>query len=132
MRAVIFDTTIWIDYLNGVISKETDMLYSYLEKNYKIYVCPIIVQEVLQGIKEDKVFSEIKDIFFHIDMLNLDPLEASIGAAELYRILRKKGLTIRKSNDCLIAFYALYFNIPLIHNDRDFDMISKHTKLKIK
>jgi predicted nucleic acid-binding protein len=47
-----------------------------------------------------------------------------------YRSLRKKGLTIRKSNDCLIAFYAIEFSIPLVHLDNDFDLISSHSKLK--
>ncbi|HVD98195.1 MAG TPA: PIN domain nuclease [Cytophagaceae bacterium] len=131
MQPVIFDSTIWIDYLNGTITKETDLLYNYLENDYKIYVCPVIVQEVLQGIKEDKQHSEVKEIFSYLNLLTIDHMVASIGAAELYRTLRKKGLTIRKSNDCMIAFYALYFDLPLIHNDKDFNIISKHTPLKI-
>jgi predicted nucleic acid-binding protein len=65
-----------------------------------------------------------------IDMLEIEPVEAAIGAADLYRELRKKGVTIKKSNDCLIAFYAIYFNIPILHNDSDFNLISKHTPLK--
>ena len=132
MQPVIFDSTIWIDYFNGVVTEKTNRLYSYINENHSIFLCPIIVQEVLQGIKEDKVFSSIKDIFYHMNMLSIDPMDASIGAAELYRVLRKKGVTIRKSNDCLIAFYALYFDLPLVHNDTDFDMISKHTPLKTK
>jgi predicted nucleic acid-binding protein len=131
MQPVIFDSTIWIDYLNGTITKETDLLYNYLENDHKIYVCPVIVQEVLQGIKEDKQHSEVKEIFSYLNLLTIDHMVASIGAAELYRTLRKKGLTIRKSNDCMIAFYALYFDLPLIHNDKDFNIISKHTPLKI-
>jgi predicted nucleic acid-binding protein len=62
--------------------------------------------------------------------LQLPPIQAAVGSADLYRSLRKKGLTIRKCNDCLIAFYAIEFSTALVHSDSDFDLISKHTKLK--
>ena len=64
-------------------------------------------------------------------MLLLDPVEAAIGAAQLYRMLRKKGVTIRKPNDCLIAHYAIYYDIPILHNDVDFDQIARHVALRI-
>ena len=43
---------------------------------------------------------------------------------------RKKGITIRKSNNCLVAYFAIYFNVPLLHNDVDFKMIALHSSLK--
>ncbi len=55
----------------------------------------------------------------------------AVKAAQLYRALRRKGITIRKANDCLIAAVCIENNIPLLHNDKDFDNIAKHTKLKI-
>ncbi|TAG59706.1 MAG: hypothetical protein EAZ26_14390 [Runella slithyformis] len=61
----------------------------------------------------------------------MDLRAAAINAAQLYRGLRKKGVTIRKPNDCLIAYYALHFNIELCHNDVDFDLIAAHNNLKI-
>lgn len=63
-------------------------------------------------------------------MLQLNPIEAAIGAADLYRTLRKKGVTIRKPNDCLIAHYAIFYDIPLLHNDIDFGQIAQHTPLR--
>jgi len=132
MKPLLFDTTIWIDYLNGVVSKESNLLNTYIENDYKFFLCPIIIQEVLQGIRNDKDYVNVRSIFAHMDVLIIDPVEASIGAAELYRQLRKKGVTIRKSNDCLIAFYAIYYNLPLINNDKDFVAIAKHTPLKLK
>ena len=64
-------------------------------------------------------------------MLMLDPVEAAIGAANLYRMLRKKGVTIRKPNDCLIAQYAIFYDIPVLHSDVDFDQIARHSPLRI-
>jgi predicted nucleic acid-binding protein len=72
----------------------------------------------------------IKDILSYLTVLQLPPVEAAIGAAELYRSLRKKGLTIRKSNGWMIAYYAIEFSIKLVHSDSDFDLIGKHSRLK--
>lgn len=55
----------------------------------------------------------------------------SVGTAELYRALRKKGVTVRKPVDCTIASLAIEYDLSLLHNDRDFDHIAEHSKLKI-
>jgi predicted nucleic acid-binding protein len=93
--------------------------------------CPIILQEILQGIRKDSDYRKVKDIVLSYPILKMDPVQAAIEAANLYRDLRKKGLTIRKSNDCLIASYAIKYNIPLLHNDSDFDLIASRSHLKI-
>ena len=64
-------------------------------------------------------------------MLLLDPVEAAIGAAQLYRMLRKKGVTFRKPNDCLIAHYAIFYDISILHNGVDFDQIARYAPLRI-
>jgi len=128
---LIFDTSIWIDFLKNRVTPEADLLTSYIEHDDQVLLIPTILQEVLQGIREDKQYVHIKEIFSYFTVLQISPVQAAIGAAELYRGLRKKGLTIRKSNDCLIAFYAIEFSTPLVHSDKDFELISKHSKLKI-
>jgi len=127
---LIFDTSIWIDFFKNSASDKVDLLASYIENNEQILLTPTIIQEILQGIREDKQYRQIKDILFYMEILELPPVQAAIGAAELYRSLRKKGLTIRKSNDCLIAFYAIEFSLKLVHADSDFDLIAKHSPLK--
>lgn len=64
-------------------------------------------------------------------MLTLNLVEAAVGAADLYRSLRKQGVTIRKPNDCLIAHYALFYDVPILHNDTDFGQIARHTQLRV-
>jgi len=127
---LIFDTSVWIDFLRGKSNPQVDLLTLYIDHNDQVLLIPTILQEVLQGIREDTQYRQIKEIFSYFTVLQLPPVQAAIGAAELYRGLRKKGLTIRKSNDCLIAFYAIEFSTPLVHLDSDFDLISKHSKLK--
>ena len=128
---LIFDTSVWIDFLKNKSNPEADLLTSYIEHDDQVLLLPTILQEVLQGIREDKQYIHIKEIFSYFTVLQIPPVQAAIGAAELYRGLRKKGLTIRKSNDCLIAFYAIEFSTPLVHLDSDFELISKHSKLKL-
>jgi hypothetical protein len=127
---LIFDTSVWIDFLRNKSNPPSDLLTAYIEKNDQVLLTPTILQEVLQGIRDDAQYQHIKDILSYFTTLQHPPIQAATGAAELYRSLRKKGLTIRKSNDCLIAFYAIEFSTPLVHSDSDFDLISKHTKLK--
>lgn len=128
---LIFDTSVWIDFLRNKRTPASGLLADYVEHNDQILLVPTSLREILQGIREDAQYRHIKDILSYFSVLQVSPIQAAIGAAELYRSLRKKGLTIRKSNDCLIAFYAIEFSTALVHADGDFDIISKHSKLKI-
>ena len=125
----MFDTSVWIDFLKNKSNPEADLLTSYIEHDDQVLLIPTILQEVLQGIRENKQYKHIKEIFSYFTILQVPPVQAAIGTTELYRGLRKKGVTIT-SNDCLIAFYAIEFSAPLVHLDSDFDLISKHSKLK--
>jgi predicted nucleic acid-binding protein len=60
--------------------------------------------------------------------LNNNGLEVAFGAVEIYRELIKKGISIRKSKDCLVAQYGLKYNLKILHKDRDFDRITEHYK----
>lgn len=130
-QRLIFDTSVWIDFLRNKSTPQTDLLTQYIENNDPVIIVPTILQEVLQGIRDDAQYENIKDILSYFTVLQISQVPAAIGAAELYRFLRKKGITIRKSNDCLIAFYAIEFSTPLVHADADFDIISKHSRLKV-
>ncbi len=127
---LIFETSVWIDFLRNKSNPSSDLLTAYIEKNDQVLLTPTILQEVLQGIRDDAQYQHIREILSYFTTLQHPPIQAAIGAAELYRSLRKKGVTIRKSNDCLIAFYAIEFSIAIVHSDSDFDLIGKHTKLK--
>lgn len=91
----------------------------------------VIAQEVLQGIKIDSKYHSVKTHFKNLPALPAPTFELYDGSAQLYRVLRKKGITIRKPNDCLIAYYAIHFDIELCHSDIDFDHIAENTSLKI-
>ena len=130
MRQVLVDTSVWIDALNGKDTWQVRLLGQLIDNDANIVLCPVIIQEILQGIKEDKDFAAVKDTLSGFEVLNIDPVDAAHGAAALYRDLRKHGITIRKSNDCLIGFYAISCKAALLHNDDDFSKIARHTELK--
>ena len=130
---ILADTSVWIDFFNKkTFSAEAKILHDLLQSTLdNIWLCPIIYQELLQGFRNDKVFAETKRIFLNFSILDLDIMTVSNYAVDLYRYLRKKGSTIRKSADCLIAAYAILADLTLLHKDRDFTQIAKHCPLKI-
>tara|TARA_B100000989_G_C19420686_1_gene418499 strand:+ start:491 stop:889 length:399 start_codon:yes stop_codon:yes gene_type:complete len=127
---MIFDSSVWVEFLNKTDFHLGHLLRKRLMANEDVFICPPIVQEVLQGIKNEGLFNEIQDLFSSLEQLPAFNYISAIEAAKLYRSLRKKGTTIRKPNDCLIAWYAIHHELTLVHNDRDFDLIAEHTPLK--
>lgn len=130
MKKVLVDTSVWIDALNGKNLPHVKQLNKLIEQDTPIVICPVIIQEILQGIREEKNFIEMKDTLSGFEVLHIDPIEAAYGAANLYRTIRKKGITIRKSNDCLIAWFAIYHKTELFHKDLDFTQIERYSLLR--
>ena len=129
---LIVDSSVWIDGFNPKKNTpEKAILKQLILNDFPIYLCPIIYQEILQGIREEKVFAQMKTVLQQYRILNLDLMYVTNHAVDLYRHLRKKGITIRKSVDCLIASYAIIANMHILHNDNDFTQIAKESKLKI-
>jgi predicted nucleic acid-binding protein len=129
---LIVDSSVWIDSFNPKIkSTEKEILKQLIFNDNPIYLCPIIYQEVLQGIREDKIFKEVKSILQQYRMIEIDLMVATNYAINLYRHLRKKGIAIRKSVDCLIASYAILEDMYILHNDSDFTQIARESKLNI-
>ena len=125
---LLIDTSVWIDFFNGVDSDNVNVFNYYLENDFPIFICPVIIQEILQGIKSEKEYRQVKEYLFALNVLNDDDIEAAMGAVKIYRKLREKGITIRKSNDCLIAYYVIKYSLKILHRDRDFDNIIKYYK----
>ena len=134
MPKLVVDSSIWIDFFNKKTSPKIDhlgMLLLTRASGSPVIILPVIMQEVLQGVENDRFFITIKENLEGLDYLDYEAFEFAIKAAQLYRLLRRKGITIKKANDCLIAALCIEFDFPLFHNDKDFDKIAKYTSLKI-
>lgn len=127
---ILVDTTVWVDLFRGRNTAQVKALERFLADGEDICTCGLILTEVLQGIREDSEYRRTRSRFDALLYLPMDR-ESFVNAADLYRTLRRKGVTIRKPVDCMIAAVAIEHDVPLLHNDRDFDRISEHSKLKV-
>ena len=127
---VIVDTTVWVDFFAGKDTLQVKTLEHFLTEGKDICICGIILTEVLQGIRDDSDYSKTLSRFDSFLFLQMNR-RTFVKAAELYRTLRRQGITIRKAVDCMIASVAIQHNIPLLHNDKDFDPIEKLCGLKV-
>lgn len=129
--AIIFDTSVWIQLIQHKSTPQALLLRAYIAENQPLWLTPTILQEILQGTKSLQEFERLKTSLLSFKCLALNPIEAAIESANLYRSLRQKGVTIRKANDCLIAAYAIHFKVEICHQDSDFDLIAENSSLKI-
>jgi len=126
---ILADTSVWIDYLNGNDSAHTNFLDDKLIEG-SVAIGDLIFLEVLQGIRNDNDFKKVKARLSLLDQYNLLNEKMVFKCADNYRALRKKGITIRKSNDVIIASFCIAKKIPLLYVDRDFMPFTKHLGLK--
>ena len=127
---VLVDTTVWIDLFRGKATPEVDELERLLEQGEAVCTCGVVLTEVLQGIRTD---ADYRRTLARFDAFLFLPMNRQIflKAADIYRSLRQRGVTIRKSVDCMIAAVSIQHSVALLHNDRDFDPMETHCGLKV-
>ena len=116
---ILVDSSVWIDYFNGVDNEQTDRLNETLGIK-PVAVADLILTEVLQGFRVDKDYVTAKSLFEELIIFDLVGKDMAIKSAENFRTLRKKGITIRKPVDVIIASFCIEKNLPLLFSDRDF------------
>jgi predicted nucleic acid-binding protein len=134
MKGILPDTSVWADFFNSKAqTPEKTKLIAYIRRDYSLYICPPVYQEVLQGISLNatKAFTTTKKRLSKLRRGRIGINQATDKAIEIYRTLRTKGYTIRKPNDCLIAAYALLNDLVILHHDRDFDPVEQHFGLQV-
>lgn len=127
---VLVDSTVWIDFLRNRTTPETEKLVELIQEREDLCVCGFILTEVLQGIREEKQYVALKQQFANLIYLVDDQSTFELGAT-IYRNLRKQGITIRNSIDCLIAAVVVQHDVSLLEYDRDYTFIDAHYPLKL-
>jgi len=123
---ILVDTSVWIEALNGRLGRQIRE-----EDLFEFVTCGPVVQEVLQGLRDDPRSDAFREAFRALPVLSDPlPLDLFLAAAEMYRQGRVKGYTIRSSTDCLIAVIAIENRVPVWYKDRDFEAISRFTSLR--
>jgi predicted nucleic acid-binding protein len=127
---ILVDSSVWIDYFNGNKTVQTDWLDSSLG-NIPIIISDLILTEVLQGFQSDKDFKIARNILLGIPFMSMGGRALAIESAMNYRLLRRKGVTVRKTIDVIIGTFCIRHQLTLLHDDRDFDPMVKFLGLEI-
>ncbi|MFP3975596.1 MAG: PIN domain nuclease [Dehalococcoidia bacterium] len=127
---IIVDSSVWIDYFTGKESEQTNLLDSSLDK-IPIVIGDLIMTEVLQGFQSDRDCETAKEMLLQLPFMAMGGLELSLKGAMNYRHLKRKGVTVRKTIDVMIGTFCIHHQIPLLHDDKDFEPMVKFLGLKI-
>lgn len=127
---VIVDTTVWVDYLRGTSTPQADWLDRELTRQ-RLGLTDSILCEVLQGIPSDQQAARVLRDLRQFEIFDTGGVELAIASARNYRHLRARGLTVRKTIDCLIATFCLLDGHALLHTDRDFDPFEEALALRV-
>jgi len=122
---VLVDSSVWIDLLRDMQTPQTLALRELLTRR-EAALTAVIYQEILQGAATPERFTKLKRYFRTLPFLKpAHPIETWEAAAELYMRCRQRGYTPRSPHDCLVARVALEHRTPLLHDDRDFEVIAE-------
>lgn len=125
---IVVDSSVWIDYFNGVINPASDKLHSLLGVEI-LSVGDVILAEVLQGFRHEKDYKAARSLMGSLIVVEMVGEANAIRCAENYRALRKRGITIRKLIDGIIATYCIENKCQLLFQDRDFLPFVEHLGL---
>lgn len=127
---VLVDTSVWVDYFNGVPSRQTDRLDELLGTG-DIMTGDLILAELLQGFAQDRDQRRAQALLLELPYADLVGRDVALAAAGHYRKLRARGVTVRKTIDVLIGTFCIVNGHNLLHADRDFDALEKHCGLDV-
>ena len=128
---ILVDASAWIEFLRGTGSPVDRTLTKLLQENAELATSEVVAMELLAGVPSDHARHAIRSRLLSLDFLSLDGLADFEDAASVYRACRQAGETLRGLIDCLVAVPAIRADAEILHRDRDFDAIARHTPLRI-
>ena len=128
---ILVDTSVLIDFFRGVSNPKVKKFDKVLKNGIPFCITSLIFQEILQGAKDDVEFNRLRSYletqtFAHVN----NEINSYAEAAKMYFDLRRKGITVRSTIDCLIVQIAKENELSLLHNDKDYDQLLAGTKIK--
>jgi predicted nucleic acid-binding protein len=126
---ILVDSSVWINYFNGILTWQTDLLDRYLSKT-PVIIGDLILAEVLQGFKSNQDYETAKDLLSALPFRQIGGYNVAIQSAQNYRILRKSSVTVRKTINVIIGTFCIMEGLLLLHDDRDFDPMVSHFSLR--
>jgi predicted nucleic acid-binding protein len=126
---ILVDSSVWIDYFNGQVTPETNKLDTLLGVE-PLGIGDLILTEVLRGFRSDVDYQTAKKLMMTLSIFEMLGTDMAIQSADNFRILRKRGITVRKTADVIIASYCIEHNYSLLFADKDFLPFVAHLGLK--
>jgi hypothetical protein len=126
----LVDSSVWIDYFNGAATAHADKLDGLLGRE-PLAIGDLILTEVLQGFDDDRDFVKARRLLTSLMIVQIAGPEIAILAARNFRYLRKRGVTVRKTIDTLIATRCIESGYDLLHSDRDFEPFVQYLALRV-
>ncbi len=127
---ILVDSSAWIELLRGTDNAAHRMLKHHLAAGSPLATTEVVVMELLAGARNDRDRDRLRLRLLSLPLLRLRGMPDFESAADLYRRCRRRGETVRKLIDCLIAAVAIRERATLLHNDRDFEVLARHTRLR--
>ncbi|MCL4844746.1 MAG: PIN domain nuclease, partial [Bryobacteraceae bacterium] len=121
---------VWIDYFRGASTPQTELLDRLLGVE-EVAIADLILAEVLQGFVHERDFRRAQQILAALTPVELGGAAMALQSARNHRSLRRRGVTVRKTIDTLIATWCIATGTPLLHNDRDFDAFARHLGMPV-
>jgi predicted nucleic acid-binding protein len=126
---IIVDSSVWIDFFRDKSTRQVDRLIALLSGD-ELGMGDLVLAEILQGCDTDKEFDQVRRFIGALPVIQISNESIAIQAAQNYRTLRAKGITVRKTIDTLIATRCIVDDLTLLYSDRDFDPFVQELKLK--
>jgi predicted nucleic acid-binding protein len=127
---IVVDTSVWIDYFNGRLTRPADRLDSLLSRE-PLLMGDLILAEVLQGFRSDADFRRALEFLSALEFQAMMGRDLAIASARNYRRLRAIGVSVRKSIDVMIGTFCIENSHQLLHSDRDFDPMARYLGLRV-
>ncbi|MCF6263134.1 MAG: PIN domain-containing protein [Xanthomonadales bacterium] len=122
----LVDTSVWVDYIRGSETVVVEFLDNLLLMPMVVGLTDQIYMEILQGARSEAGFEKLQRYFSTQIFYRFKDFQLSHeSAARLFFKCRCQGITVRSSNDCLTAQYALENELILLHHDKDFIQLGK-------
>lgn len=127
---MIVDTSVWVEFLRGTGSAAHVALEEQIRSGAPIIVPDVVLAEVLVGTTDEAVARRWERALFQFDLAPTAPIEDARSAARIHRSCRRQGETVRSMIDCLVAAAALRLGVPVLHRDRDFEVMARCVGLR--
>jgi predicted nucleic acid-binding protein len=127
---IVVDSSVWIANLRDRDTAAVRRLRQ-LRDHEQIIVGDLILLEVLQGARDDLQAVRIEYGLRRFDVVPMLDDTLAVRAAANYRLLRSRGITVRKTVDLIIGMFCIERDHQLLHDDRDFDPMVEHLGLRL-